>query len=79
MPDLFVDLPDAAQLIAGTISDSGEFALEVCSGEGVFTIGLLMAKVPCLRPWDSQFGEQFNVLSNGCMCYLHWQRIGIWP
>ena len=44
---------------------SGEFALEVCCGEAIVTIGLMMAKVPCIKPWDTKYGENFDVLSNG--------------
>ena len=44
---------------------SGEFAIELCCGEAVVTLGLLMSKVPCLKPWDTLYGEKFDLLSNG--------------
>jgi len=64
MPTLCSDLPDVS-LDLLTLDLSGEFALEVCCGEAVFTIGLMMAKVPCIKPWDTKYGEKFDVLKNG--------------
>ena len=52
-------------LLLNRFDVSGEFALEVCCGEAIVTIGLLMAKVPCIKPWDTKYGENFDVLSNG--------------
>ena len=44
---------------------SGECAIEVCCGDAVVTLGLVMAKVPCIMPWDTKYGESFDVLKNG--------------
>ncbi len=65
LPEVFADLPDASWLFDNLIDVSGELSVEICSGDGVFTLGLLMARVPCLKPWDARFGDQFDVLSHG--------------
>ena len=64
MPDVCRDLPDVS-LYSQHFDISGELALEVCCGEAIFTLGLLMAKVPCVKPWDAINGENFDVLKNG--------------
>ena len=46
-------------------SMSGEFCLEVFSGVGVLTLGLMFSSLPCLRPWDTLGGPQFDVLEIG--------------
>ena len=44
---------------------SARFCLEVFSGVGVLTLGLVFARLPCLRPWDSLNGPDFDVLAFG--------------
>ena len=44
---------------------AGEMVLECFCGEAALTLGLVMSNVPCIRPWDSKFGEAFNVLVQG--------------
>jgi hypothetical protein len=29
------------------------------------TLGLMLSSVPCLKPWDCKYGEQFDVLTEG--------------
>ena len=62
--DLCNDLSDVSWNLEN-FDVAGEFALEVCSGEAIFTLGLMMAKVPCIKPWDVKHGENFDVLKNG--------------
>ena len=55
----------AAQLLREScLSVSGTFFLEVFAGEAVFTLGCMMHRVPCIRPWDVVYGSQFDVLAN---------------
>ena len=70
-------LPCATDLIASNLSVSGLFFLECFAGQAMITVGLLMMNVPCLRPLDSKFGDQFDVLSNGhiLLSLIHAQRI----
>ena len=55
----------SAQILCGTrLSVCGSFFMEVFCGEAIFTLGCVMHKVPCVRPWDILFGEEFDVLAN---------------
>lgn len=62
LPVLLAALPDAAALIQPQLQVAGEFVLEVFAGEAIFTLGLMMASVPCMRPWDVKFGDSFDVV-----------------
>ena len=44
---------------------AGQFFLEVFCGDAVFTMGVMLAKIPCICPWDVKYGEQFDVLQHG--------------
>jgi len=44
---------------------SGEFFLEVFAGVAALTLGIVMRSVPCLKPWDCMYDEQFDVLTQG--------------
>ena len=44
---------------------SGEFFLEVFAGVAALTLGIMMHCVPCLKPWDCMYDEQFDVLTQG--------------
>ena len=68
-------LPDAFELTEGSrhcgadgpetpLSVSGNFVLEVFAGECALTLAMLVSRLPCLRPWDSLFGER-DVASYG--------------
>ena len=50
-----------------TLDVQGQFFLECFAGEGVLTLGVLLTKVPCMRPWDSRYGQQFDVLQHGVL------------
>ena len=62
---VFDDLPNADLPLSSTWPVEGTLAVEICCGEGIFTFGLMMQRVPCMKPWDAQFGDQFDVLANG--------------
>ena len=42
---------------------SGEFFLECFAGHAAFTLAVMMAFVPALRPGDIEAGAQFDVLA----------------
>ena len=65
LPGLMESLVAAEWCLLQTMPVQGGFAIEVFAGTMVFTLGLLFACVPCLRPWDAQFGDQFDVITNG--------------
>ena len=62
---LLESLVAAVMCLLQTMPVQGGFAIEVFAGTIVFTLGLLFARVPCLRPWDAQFGDQFDLITNG--------------
>ena len=70
-------LPCAHDLIASNLSVSGQFCLECFAGQAMITLGLLLTCVPCMRPWDSKYGQQFNVLTifSILLSLIHAQRI----
>ena len=43
----------------------GRFCVEVFCGCAVLTLGLLMASVLAICPWDVRFGQAFDVLVHG--------------
>ena len=43
----------------------GQFALECFAGSAVITLGLIAACVPVVKPWDTKYGQQFDVMRNG--------------
>ena len=45
---------------------TGEFFLEIFCGAAALTLGIVLSSVPAIKPWDSNFGEAFNVLTQGC-------------
>ena len=59
------DLIDVEQLLNSITSVEGTFFVEVMAGECIITLGVLMRRVPCLKPWDIVFGEAWNVLTHG--------------
>ena len=58
-------LPCAHDLIRGNLSVDGAMFLEFFCGQAAITLSLLILNVPCIRPWDIPFGEQFNILIHG--------------
>ena len=52
-------------LCASTLPTTGQFFIEIFCGTAALTLGLMLSRVPCLKPWDSKYGEQFDVLAEG--------------
>ena len=65
MHSALADLMEAEKLLTSIISVEGTFFIEVMAGECLITFGVLMKRVPCLKPWDIVFGEAWNVLTHG--------------
>ena len=65
MHGALADLMEAEKLLASNVSVKGTFFIEVTAGECINTFGVLMRRVPCLKPWDIVFGEAWNVLTRG--------------
>ena len=65
LPQLCADLPNAADLVRGNLRVSGSFFLECFAGNLALTISCIFAAVPCIKPWDTRYGQSFNVLTQG--------------
>ena len=59
------DLMEAEKLLTCSVEVEGTFFIEVMAGECIITLGALLRRVPCLKPWDLVFGEAWNVLTHG--------------
>ena len=60
------ELPDAHHVcVERLLPASGTFVLEVFAGEFVLTLAMLVLHLPCMRPWDTLAGQQFDVLVHG--------------
>ena len=65
LPQPCADLPNAADLVRGNLRVSGSFFLECFAGNLALTISCIFAAVPCIKPWDTRYGQAFNVLTQG--------------
>ena len=65
MHEAFSNLMDAEYLLRQKLDVAGIFFIEIMAGECSITLGILMERVPCLKPWDIVFGEPWNVLTRG--------------
>ena len=65
MHEAFSCVLDAEDLLSQLLNVSGTFFIEVMAGECIIILGVLMEKVPRLKPWDIVFGEAWNVLTRG--------------
>ena len=63
-PEL-AQLPCAYELIRGNLNVDGAMFLECFCGQAAITLACVLINVPCIRPWDVIFGDQFNVLTCG--------------
>ena len=45
------------------LTASGDFFLECLAGHSAFTLAVVMAFVPALRPWELSHGSQFDVVA----------------
>ena len=67
MPRVFAELLQLELLLHTLVSVQGQSFIELFSGAGIFTLSLLWLKVPCLCPWDTKYGDRFNLISHGWM------------
>jgi hypothetical protein len=65
MPSVLINLPSAELVLSRPLSVTGELFLELFAGDASFTLGVILAQVPSMCPWDSKFGERFDVLRSG--------------
>ena len=52
-----------------TLSVQGCFAIEIFAGSAGCIIGMVLARVPCIRPWDNLYGSAYDVLAEGMVLF----------
>ena len=60
-------LPDCLQDLRrcdAVLKTTGDLCLQLFCGFAAFTLALSFEKVPCMCPWDSAFGAEFDVVAN---------------
>ena len=63
MHEVLQELPSIESLL---VADSCQPCfLEVFAGKAVLTMAMVAMSVPCAKPWDVVYGEQFDVLKHG--------------
>ena len=65
MPSVLANLLEAEEFLVRNVKVEGSFFIEVMAGECVISRGVLVNRVPCLKPWDLIYGEAWNVLTHG--------------
>ena len=63
MPEVLSQLLDAEQLLNSLVDIPGTFFVEVAAGECIITLGVLVRKLPCMRPWEVLCGKRWTVIS----------------
>jgi hypothetical protein len=58
-------LPLAELVIEKPLRVTGSLFLECFCGMFGITLAVMMQSVPCICPWDSMFGPNFDVLKSG--------------
>ena len=64
MPSVLADLLEAEEVLIRNTKVEGTFFIEIMAGECVITLGVLLMRIPCLKPWDLIYGESWNVLTH---------------
>ena len=64
MPEALKNLLEADEFLIRNTSIECVFFV-IMAGECIITLGVLMNKVPCVKPWDIVYGEKWNVLTHG--------------
>ena len=65
MHSALADLMEAEKLLTRNISVEGSFFIEIMAGECIITLGVLLKRAPCLKPWDLIYGEAWNGFTHG--------------
>ena len=64
MPEFLAELLDAEIILHQRTSVKSLFFIEVMAGECLIALGVMLNRVPSLRPWDDIYGEDWNVLTD---------------
>ena len=65
MNNVLANLMEAEEVFIRNVKVEGTYFIEIMVGECVISFGVLLKRVPCLKPWDVIYGESWNVLTHG--------------
>ena len=60
--ELLDKLLSSHDILASNMRVDGSCFLELFAGEAILTVAFMMNNVPCIKPWDHDFGEEFDVV-----------------
>lgn len=69
LPEVLQGLRQAREVVERPLEISGSFVIELFAGCAALTLALLIEKVPCMCPWDVNFGADFDVTIYGEIFY----------
>ena len=64
LPEFCLGLMALAVLLRSHLSVSHDVFFEAFAGSCRLTMGVMMSRVPCVMPFDTVYGEEFDVLAN---------------
>ena len=64
LPLVFQRLLRAEQLLLNCAAVEGTFFVECFHGDGAVSLACLIKGIPCICPFDTQYGDEFDLLKN---------------
>ena len=65
LPQVFQRLQRAEQLLFNCATVEGTFFVECFHGDGAVALACVIKGIPCICPFDTQYGDEFDLLKNG--------------
>ena len=65
LPVVFQRFLRAEQLLLKCATVEGTFFVECFHGDGAVALACVIRGIPCICPFDTQYGEEFDLLKNG--------------
>jgi hypothetical protein len=65
LPPVFQKLLRAEQLLLNCATVEGTFFVECFHGDGAVALACVIKGIPCICPFDTQYGDEFDLLKNG--------------
>ena len=58
------NLPAAHDILVSNMPVDGACFFELFAGEAILTVAFMMNNIPCIKPWDHDSGDEFEVVKN---------------
>ena len=65
LAQVFQKLLRAEQLLLNCATVEGTFFVECFHGDGAVALACVIKGIPCICPFDTQYGDEFDLLKNG--------------